>query len=253
MKEFQDKIILVTGSASGIGRDTAIAFANGGGTVVGVDIDNKGGMETDALIKQNGGPSDFIEADVSDVAAVESLIKVIIGRYGRLDIAFNNAGVEGAPTRTADSSEDDFDFIIRVNVKGVWACMKFELQQMLAQGSGCIINTASVAGLTAAHSMPIYAASKHAVVGLTRSAAAEYGSKGIRINCVNPYVIKTSMWERGADQMPPEFHKSIRRATPAHRLGEVSEVTAGVLWLASAGASFVNGITLPIDGGYTAQ
>lgn len=253
MKEFQDKVILVTGSASGIGRETAIAFANAGGRVIGTDIDRDGGMQTDAQIKANGGHSHFIQADVADVKAVESLIAEIVDRYGRLDIAFNNAGVEGNPTRTADSMEDDFDFIMRVNVKGVWACMKYELKQMLSQGSGCIINTASVAGLTGSHSMPIYSASKHAVVGLTRSAAVEYGSKGIRVNCVNPYVINTPMVERSASHMPESFAKAIANATPAKRVGEVSEVAAGVLWLASAGASFVNGITLPIDGGYTAQ
>jgi len=253
MKEFRDKVILVTGSASGIGRDTAIAFANAGGTVIGTDIDQAGGMKTDAEISKNGGSSHFIQADVADVKAVESLIAEIIDRYGRLDIAFNNAGVEGNPARTADGTEDDFDFVMRVNVKGVWACMKAELKQMLIQGSGCIINTASVAGLTGSHSMPIYSASKHAVVGLTRSAAVEYGSKGIRVNCINPYVINTPMVERSAAHLPESFTQAIANATPAKRIGEVSEVTAGVLWLASAGASFVNGITLPIDGGYTAQ
>ncbi|MFK7802810.1 MAG: glucose 1-dehydrogenase [Anaerolineae bacterium] len=253
MKEFLDKVILVTGSGSGIGRDTAIAFANAGGTVIGADIDAIGGMETDSQISKNGGSSHFIQTDVSDTKAVESLIAEIVDRYARLDIAFNNAGVEGNPTRTADGTEDDFDFIMRVNVKGVWACMKYELKQMLAQGSGCIINTASVAGLTGSHSMPIYSASKHAVVGLTRSAAVEYGSKGIRVNCINPYVIKTPMVERSASHLPESFTQAIANATPAKRIGEVSEVTAGVLWLASAGASFVNGITLPIDGGYTAQ
>ena len=253
MKEFQDKIILVTGSASGIGRDAAIAFANAGGTVIGSDINVDGGRATDELIKNSGGTSYFIEADMAQVAAIEGLISEIVSRFGRLDIAFNNAGVEGRPLRTADGSEEDYDFIMGVNVKGVWACMKYELQQMLKQESGCIINTASVAGLTAAHSMPIYAASKHAVVGLTRSAAAEYGSKGIRVNCINPYVIKTDMYERSATHLPPEFQESIKHATPAHRLGEVAEVSAAVLWLASAGASYVNGITLPVDGGYTAQ
>ncbi|MFT5194996.1 MAG: NAD(P)-dependent dehydrogenase (short-subunit alcohol dehydrogenase family), partial [Candidatus Promineifilaceae bacterium] len=209
--------------------------------------------ETDACIKEAGGNSHFIKADISNVKAVKAVIDEIVDRYGSLDIAFNNAGVEGTLNRTADSTEDDFDFVMRVNVKGVWACMKYELQQMLVQGSGCIINTASVAGLTGSHSLPIYSASKHAVVGLTRSAAVEYGSHGIRVNCINPYIINTPMAERSQAGFPPAFAEKLAKATPARRVGEVNEVSAGVLWLASAGASFVNGITLPIDGGYTAQ
>lgn len=253
MWNFEDKIVLVTGSASGIGRETAIAFAKGGATVIGSDINQDGGMETDALIKSSNGKSHFIQANMANVAEIESLISQIGDTHGRLDIAFNNAGVEGQPQRTADGSEADFDFIMGVNVKGVWACMKYELQLMLKQNSGCIINTASVAGLTGSHSLPIYSASKHAVVGLTRSAAVEYGSKGIRVNCVNPYIVKTAMVERAMAGTPPEFMQAAMQATPAKRFGEVSEVASAVLWLASDGASFVNGITLPVDGGYTAQ
>ncbi len=253
MSDFEDKIVLVTGSASGIGRETAIAFAAGGATVIGSDINPDGGMETDALIKSSEGKSQFIQANMASVAEIEGLIAQIVAEHGRLDIAFNNAGVEGQPQRTADGSEADFDFIMGVNVKGVWACMKYELQQMLKQESGCIINTASVAGLTGSHSLPIYSASKHAVVGLTRSAAIEYGSKGIRVNCVNPYIVKTAMVERAMAGTPPEFMQAAMGATPAKRFGEVSEVASAVLWLASDGASFVNGINLPIDGGYTAQ
>ncbi|MEM8862191.1 MAG: glucose 1-dehydrogenase [Chloroflexota bacterium] len=253
MKEFEEKVILVTGSASGIGRDAAIAFAQQGGVVIGTDIDADGGQATHKQITENGGQSQFIQADVSKVAEVEALINQIIDQHGRLDIAFNNAGVEGIPARTIDGTEDDFDFIMRVNVKGVWACMKYELKHMVKQGHGCIINTASVAGLTGSHSLPVYSASKHAVVGLTRSAAVEYGGKGIRVNCINPYVIKTPMVERTSSNLPPEFSQAIANATPAKRVGEVQEVTSAVLWLASEGASFVNGITLPVDGGYTAQ
>ncbi|MEM9775080.1 MAG: glucose 1-dehydrogenase [Chloroflexota bacterium] len=253
MSEFENKVILVTGSASGIGRDAAIAFAAAGGTVVGTDINEAGGLETAKIIEEQNGKTQFVQADMADVSAVESLIEQIVAEHGQLDIAFNNAGVEGIPARTIDGTEDDFDFIMRVNVKGVWACMKYELKHMVKQGYGCIINTASVAGLTGSHSLPVYSASKHAVVGLTRSAAVEYGSKGIRVNCINPYIIKTPMVERTSSNLPPEFSHAMAMATPAKRVGEVQEVTSAVLWLASEGASFVNGITLPVDGGYTAQ
>ena len=253
MWNFENKIVLVTGSASGIGRDTAIAFAKAGATVIGSDINQEGGRETDALIQNDGGQSEFIAANMADVQAVEGLISNIVATYGRLDIAFNNAGVEGKPTRTADGSEEDYDLIMGVNVKGVWACMKYELQQMLQQGSGTIINTSSVAGLAGSHSMPIYSASKHAVIGLTRSAAVEYGDRGIRVNCINPFVINTPMALRGMEDAPEAFVQALMHATPAKRFGEVSEVTAAVLWLASDQASFINGITLPVDGGFTAQ
>lgn len=253
MWNFENKIVLVTGSASGIGRETALAFAQAGATVIGSDINQDGGLETGRFIADKGGRYQYIQSDVTDVKAVEQLISEIVDSHGRLDIAFNNAGIEGSPLRTADTTEADFDQIMAVNVKGVWSCMKFELQQMLKQGSGSIINTASVAGLMGAHSMPIYAASKHAVVGLTRSAAIEYADNGIRVNCVNPYVVNTPMMDRGMAHAPEAFVQAIKHATPAKRFGEVSEVAAAVLWLASDGASFVNGITLPVDGGFTAQ
>ena len=175
----------------------------------------------------------------------------MVGQYGRLDIAFNNAGIEGAPVRSAEVSEADFDQIMAVNVKGVWLCMKFELQQMLMQGHGVIINTASVAGLIGAHSMSVYAASKHAVVGLTRTAAVEYASKGIRVNAVCPAVIRTPMVERAIEQLP-KLEQGIILNNPSHRLGTTREVAQAVLWLASDASSFTNGATLTVDGGLTA-
>lgn len=254
MGTFTDKIVLVTGSASGIGRDAALAFGREGGIVIGTDLNEAGGNETTAMIKEAGGESVFQAADVSKTEDVQSLIEMIGSQFGRLDVAFNNAGVEGMPVRTADSSEDEFDLIMRVNVKGVWLCMKYEIQLMLKQrGGGSIINTSSVAGLVGSHSLPIYSASKHAVVGLSRSAAVEYGSKGIRVNSVNPYMIKTPMVERSSEALPPEFTQSFINATPAKRFGEPQEVTSAVLWLASDAASYINGITLAVDGGYTAK
>lgn len=254
MGTFTDKIILVSGSASGIGRDTALAFGREGGVVIGTDINRPEGQKTTDMINDAGGQSIFHPADVAKPADVQALIEMISSQFGRLDVAFNNAGVEGAPVRTADTTEDEFDFIMRVNVKGVWLCMKHEIQLMLKQeGGGSIINTSSVAGLVGSHSLPIYSASKHAVVGLTRSAAVEYGGKGIRINAVNPYMIKTPMVERSSEALPPEFTQSFVNATPAKRFGEPEEVTAAVLWLASDAASYINGVTLAVDGGYTAR
>ncbi|MCL4870975.1 MAG: SDR family oxidoreductase [Anaerolineae bacterium] len=248
----RDKIVLVTGGASGIGRVTAYALAQVGAVVALADVDEAGGAETAQVIQERGGQALFVPTDVGNAAAVQSLITQIISQYGRLDCAFNNAGVEGLPNRTADATEADFDHIMRVNLKGVWLCMKYEIQQMVAQGGGAIVNTASVAGLLGAHSLPIYAASKHAVVGLTKSAAIEYAKKGVRINAVCPTVTRTPMIERGLAAIP-EFMEAARRAIPMQRFGEPEEIAAAVLWLFSDDARFITGTTLTIDGGFTAQ
>lgn len=248
----QNKVVLVTGGASGIGRVTALALAQAGAKVVLADVDEAGGEATARLIQERGSEALFVKTDVGDAAAVQSLMQTIITTYGRLDCAFNNAGIEGLPTRTADASEDDFDRIMRVNVKGVWLCMKAEIQQMVAQGGGVIVNTASVAGLVGAHSLPIYSASKHAVVGLTKSAAVEYARKGVRVNAVCPTVIRTPMVERGLAALP-EFMDVVKQSIPMRRIGEPEEVAAAVLWLFSDASRFVTGTTLTIDGGFTAQ
>ncbi len=248
----QNKVVLVTGGASGIGRVTALALAQAGAKVALADVDAAGGEATARLIQERGREALFVQTDVGDAAAVQSLMQTIITTYGRLDCAFNNAGIEGLPTRTADASEDDFDRIMRVNVKGVWLCMKAEIQQMVAQGGGVIVNTASVAGLVGAHSLPIYSASKHAVVGLTKSAAVEYARKGVRVNAVCPTVIRTPMVERGLAALP-EFMDVVKQSIPMRRIGEPEEVAAAVLWLFSDASRFVTGTTLTIDGGFTAQ
>jgi NAD(P)-dependent dehydrogenase (short-subunit alcohol dehydrogenase family) len=250
--QLQNKIALITGGGSGIGRETAVLFAQHGAKIAIVDLNSIGGQETVQMIADQGGDAFFIQADVSKMAAVEKMMGEVMAKYGRLDIAFNNAGIEGAPVRSAEVSEADFDQIMAVNVKGVWLCMKFELQQMLMQGSGVIVNTASVAGLIGAHSMSVYAASKHAVVGLTRTAAVEYASKGIRVNAVCPAVIRTAMVERAIEQLP-KLEQGIIANNPSHRLGETHEVAEAVLWLASGASSFTNGATLTVDGGLTAQ
>ncbi len=251
MAQLQNKITLITGGGSGIGRETAVLFAKHGAKVAVVDLNPIGGQETVQMIVEQGGDAFFIEADVSKTAAVEKMMGEVVAKQGRLDIAFNNAGIEGAPVRSAEVSEADFDQIMAVNVKGVWLCMKFELQQMLMQGGGVIINTASVAGLIGAHSLSVYAASKHAVVGLTRTAAVEYASKGIRVNAVCPAVIRTPMVERAIEQLP-KLEQGIIMNNPSHRLGTTQEVAQAVLWLASDASSFTNGATLTVDGGLTA-
>lgn len=250
--QLDGKIALITGGSSGIGRETAVLFAQHGASLAIADLNPDGGQDTVQLIREAGGTAVFIQTDVAQAAQVENMVNEVMREYGRLDIAFNNAGIEGAPVRTIDVTEAEFDQIMAVNTKGVWLCLKYEIQQMLRQGSGSIINTASVAGLIGAHSMSAYAASKHAVVGLTRTAAVEYARKGIRINAVCPAIIRTAMVERAIAQLPQLEHGAIQN-NPSRRLGNPNEVAQAVLWLASDASSFTTGATLTVDGGLTAQ
>lgn len=252
MTQLQNKVALITGGGSGIGRATAVLFAREGAQVVVADVNLDGAEETVQLIADEGGEAFAFQADVRRAVDVQAMVGEAVARYGRLDCAFNNAGIEGPPVRTMEVTEADFDLIMAVNLKGVWLCMKYELEQMVAQGGGAIVNTASVAGLVGAHSLPVYAASKHGVVGLTRSAAVEYGRKNIRINAVCPSVIDTPMVQRGFDLFP-QFVESTVRWNPMRRLGQAGEVARAVLWLCSDAASFTNGAALTVDGGFTAQ
>jgi NAD(P)-dependent dehydrogenase (short-subunit alcohol dehydrogenase family) len=248
----EDKIVLITGGGSGIGRATAVLCAKEGATVVVVDVNEDGGRETVQMLTERSSEAIFVRADVSQSADVKGMVQMVVGEYGRLDCAFNNAGIEGDVVRTADVAEEDFDRIMAVNLKGVWLCMKYELQQMLAQGGGTIVNTASAAGLVGTHSMPVYGASKHGVVGLTKSAAVEYGRKNIRVNAVCPAPIRTPMVERGFETFPRFIEVSIN-VNPMRRLGEMDEVARAVIWLLSDQSSFTNGAVLTVDGGFTAQ
>lgn len=250
-QQFSGKAVLVTGAANGIGRAAALAFAREGARVAVCDIDAEGGKQTAAMIAGKGGEAIFIKVDIAQAAEVESMIDKVVATYGRLDCAFNNAGIEIEHLPLAESDEAVFDRIMSVNVKGVWLCMKHEIRQMLKQGGGVIVNTASVAGLVGAPLQPIYAASKHAVVGMTKTAAAEYGKAGIRINSVCPGIIRTPMLERALER-EPRREKSIVKVHPIGRLGEAEEIANAALWLCSDSASFVTGHQLAVDGGLTA-
>lgn len=250
-KQFDGKAVLVTGGGGGIGRAAALAFARSGASVAVADIALAAGQETVAQVQAAGGKALFMQTDVTQAAQVQALVTATVAAYGRLDCAFNNAGIEEEHVRLAECSEATFDRIMGINVKGVWLCLKYQLAQMQQQGRGAIVNTASVAGLVGAPKMAAYSASKHAVLGLTKSAAIEYARRGIRINAVCPGVIRTAMYER-AVAADPAIGAAAAQMHPVGRLGEVDEVAAVVLWLCSDAASFVTGHAHTVDGGLTA-
>ena len=249
-KQFSNKVVLVTGAAAGIGESAAQAFASQGATVVLADIDHVGEQVAQHICAQ-GYEAVFHSCDVSDPDSVSALFTFIQDTFGRLDIAFNNAGIDIETGKLGDGSEHVFDKIMDVNVKGVWLCMQHEIQIMLKAGGGSIVNTASVAGLGAAPKMSIYAASKHAVVGLTKSAAVEYAKKGVRVNAICPAVIDTDMYHRAVAGDEKKAHM-IGAMHPVGRIGKVEEVVGAVLYLSSDAAGFTTGVTLPVDGGSTA-
>jgi NAD(P)-dependent dehydrogenase (short-subunit alcohol dehydrogenase family) len=246
------KIALVTGAGSGIGRATALVFAREGAKVVVADVVVDGGEETVRQIKAAGGEAIFTKADMAKAAEVEAMVQKAVATYGRLDCAHNNAGIEGATGRTADYREEDWDRVISINLTGVWFCMKYEIAQMLKQGGGAIVNTASDAGLLGVPQMPAYVASKHGVVGLTKTAALEYAKSGIRVNAVCPGVIKTPMVERITGQRAGRAER-MAAAEPVGRMGKPEEIAEAVVWLCSEAASFVTGLPMPVDGGIAAQ
>ncbi len=248
--QFAGKVVLVTGGAAGIGKATVEAFAREGATLVVSDVNTEDGQAVADAVVAQGGQAIFIACNVAKGSDVEAMMTQIRDTYGRLDCAFNNAGIEIEQHKLADGKEEVFDSIMDVNVKGVWQCMRYQIPLMLDQGGGAIVNTASVAALGAAPKMSIYAASKHAVLGLTRSAAVEYGKKNIRINAVCPAVIDTEMFRRAAaiDPRKADFAAAMH---PVGRIGQADEIAAAVLYLCSDGAAFTTGIALPVDGGAT--
>jgi len=273
------RVALVTGGAHGIGRATALAFAHQGTKVVVADVDDRGSEETVAQVRAAGGEAIHVHCDVSRATEVAALFENLLAAWGRLDYAFNNAGIEGEFDPLAESSDENFDRVIAVNLKGVWLCMKQELRLMLAQkGGGAIVNTASVAGIVAERGYPAYAAAKGGVIQLTRTAAIEYAATGIRVNAVCPGVIRTPMLRRalrnmrasamtyGGSRSPfarwltdavmgilPVKKAMVKFMQPVGRPGEPEEIAAAVLYLCSEGAGFVTGQALVIDGGMTAQ
>jgi NAD(P)-dependent dehydrogenase (short-subunit alcohol dehydrogenase family) len=251
MASLTGKVAIITGGSSGIGRATAIAFAREGAKVAIASRREEEGEETVRLVKEAGSDGFFVKTDVAKAADVSAMVEKTVQQYGSLDYAFNNAGIEEAPTSLVEQTEETFDRIVNINIKGVWLSMKYQIPQMLKNGGGVIVNTSSVGGLIGVPGVPIYVASKHAVLGLTKSAALEYAKQGIRINAVSPGAIETEMFDRFADD--PQMRGQMAAAHPVGRVGKAEEIASAVLWLCSDGASFVTGQTLTVDGGFTAQ
>jgi len=252
MDDMEGKVALVTGGSAGIGRATAVAFAQNGAKVVISDIDDEAGEEALELISAVGGQAIYVRADVAQASDVEALIGHTVERFGRLDYAFNNAGIEGVNAPTADCTDENWDRVIGINLKGAWLCMRAEIRQMLSQGGGAIVNCSSIAGLIGFPGTPAYTASKHGMIGLTRAAALEYATQGIRINAVCPGVIRTAMIERFT-KGSPEAEAQLVAGEPMGRMGTPEEVASAVLWLCSDGAGFVTGHPLVVDGGWVAR
>ena len=251
--QLEGAVALVTGGAAGIGKAAALAFARYGASVAFCDLKAERGEEVAQAIEHAGGRAIFVKADVSRAADVDKLVAETIHAFGRLDCAFNNAGIEGQLGGTAECSEENFDRTIAINLKGLWLCLRREIQVMLGQGGGgAIVNMASVAGLVGFENLPAYVASKHGVVGLTKTAALECATKGIRVNAVCPGVIHTEMIDRvtGSD---PAIEQQFVNMEPMGRMGTPQEIAEAAVWLCSPAASFITGQALAIDGGLVAR
>jgi NAD(P)-dependent dehydrogenase (short-subunit alcohol dehydrogenase family) len=244
MNGIQEKTAIVTGASSGIGRASARRFAAAGANVIVADINEDGGSETVDLIEDNGGEATFVHTDVSKVADVEAMVDAAVDTYDRLDFAHNNAGIEPQYAHLAETQEADWEQIIGVNLKGVWAGLRYEIPRMVETGGGAIVNTSSEWGLRGNEKMSIYSASKHGILGLTRTAALEYAEDDIRVNAVCPGLIETNM----TGDLDPEAGSHI----PMNRPGQPEEVAEAVVWLCSENASYISGHPLPVDGGITA-
>jgi NAD(P)-dependent dehydrogenase (short-subunit alcohol dehydrogenase family) len=245
--DFGEQVALVTGAAAGIGRASALAFAAAGAKVVVADIDEAGGNETVALAREAGGEARFVATDVATSASVQHMVDATIAAYGRLDFAHNNAGVAAAQHDVGDLPEAEWDRVQGVMLRGVYLCMKYEIPHLLAEG-GAIVNTASGAGLVGYPGQSPYVSSKHGVLGLTKSAALEYGHRGVRVNAVCPGTVLTPMVE--AATQVPGLEEQLVALHPIGRIGTPDEIAQAVLWLCSDGASFVLGHALAVDGGY---
>jgi NAD(P)-dependent dehydrogenase (short-subunit alcohol dehydrogenase family) len=247
---FENKVALVTGAASGIGLATAKAFAEAGAAVALVDVNDAAVRSAAADMVAAGHKAIGIHCDVADDANVAAMVEQTVSTFGRLDAAYNNAGVQSPYAETADTTREDFDRVMAVNLRGVWCCMKYELLQMREQGSGAIVNCSSIGGLVGIAGRGVYRSSKHGVIGLTKCAALEYAARGIRINAVCPGIIHTPMNDKMVATQPDAI-AAMLKTVPIGRLGRPEEIAAVVLWLCSPGASFVIGHALAVDGGYT--
>lgn len=247
-----EKTALVTGGSIGIGKATALDFAQKGASVIVSDVLDEEGEKTVKMIRYSGGKAMYVHCDVSSEDQVRDMVDKAVAEFGRLDFAFNNAGIEGDKAPTADSTRKNWDKVIGVNLTGVWQCMKYEIAAMLKTGGGSIVNCSSIAGLVGFQPLPAYVASKHGVVGLTRAAALEYAKQNIRVNVVCPGVIHTSMVDRftGGD---PDVFKQMEQMQPIGRMGKPEEIAGAVTWLCLPEAGFVTGEEITIDGGYTAM
>jgi NAD(P)-dependent dehydrogenase (short-subunit alcohol dehydrogenase family) len=249
---FSGKIVFITGASSGIGRATALAFAREDAGVVVADVDIEGGRETARLVEAAGARARFVPCDVSSDRDVRAALDQTIETFGRLDCAFNNAGIEGQQGSTADCSEQNWDRVLAIDLKGVWLCMKHEIPLLRTQGQGAIVNCSSIAGLVGFPGIPAYVAAKHGIIGLTRAAALELARSNIRVNAVCPGVIQTPMIDRFAHG-EAQLQQQLIAGEPVGRLGRPEEVAEAVVWLCSDAASFVTGQPIAIDGGWVAQ
>ncbi len=248
---FKNQVALITGAASGLGLATARAFAESGASVVLADWNEEAAQSAAKELTDKGHKALAIRCDVSDDAQVEAMVKQTVAAFGRLDAAYNNAGVQNALAETADTTREDYDRVMGINLRGVWSCMKYELQQMREQGSGAIVNCSSLGGLIGGAQRGIYHAAKHGVIGFTKSAALEYATRGIRVNDVCPGMIQTPMSDKMiAEGQGEELDKMLKTFVPMKRLGRPEEIADAVLWLCSSAASYVTGQSMSVDGGY---
>lgn len=253
MSELQGKVALVTGAATGIGRAAARALGAEGASVIVADVDVERGREVAKEIEDKGGAAFFVETDVSDDASVAACVSRAVEHFGGLDLAFNNAGIEGVPAITHECTPENWQRTLGVNLNGVWFCMRHEIPAMLERGRGAIVNNSSVAGLVGFASIPAYTASKHAILGLTKTAALEYAKLGIRVNAVCPGVIDTEMIDRFTGHHQSQADAAMVAMEPVRRYGRPEEIADAVVWLCSDRASFVTGQAIAVDGGFVAQ